>query len=215
MRGVTGPGGPATTPARPERADGRRLRSERTRRLIIEAYLALLRESPHIPTAVSIAQRAGYSVRSIFERFPDLHALRVAATDHAMTQVSVQVAGRPVTGGRAERLRAHVQTRGQVCEEWLPLWRALNANQGDSTDLKQRIRLIREMVIRRLEEVYAPELATLGELERRQTVLALEALVDFESWARLREHFALPFAEACGVWIRALDRLLPETPPVS
>lgn len=191
------------------------MRSARTRQLIIEAYLALLRESPQIPTAVSIAHRSGYSVRSIFERFPDLHTLRVAAADDVMLRAATQVASQKVVGGRAERLRMHVQTRGRVCEEWLPLWRALNANQGDSADLKNRIRLIREMVIQRLEEVYAPELATLGEPERRQTVLALEALVDFESWARMREHFALSFDEACGVWTRAIDRLLPETKPVS
>lgn len=205
---------PAAT-VKPERADGRRLRSARTRQLIIEAYLALLRESPQIPTAASIAHRAGYSIRSVFERFPDLHTLRVAATDDAMLRVSTQVASEKVVGGRAERLRTHVQTRGRVCEEWLPLWRALNANQGDSAELKNRIRLIRELVVRRLEEVYAPELSTLEERERRQTVLALEALVDFESWARLRQHFALSFEEACGVWTRAIDRLLPETPPVS
>lgn len=213
---MTRQGGVASaTSARTGRADGRRLRSERTRQLIIEAYLALLRESPRIPTAVSIAHRSGYSVRSVFERFPDLHALRVAATDDVMLRVSTQVASERVIGGRAERLHTHVQTRGRVCDEWLPLWRALNANQGDSTDLKSRIRLIREMVIRRLEEVYAPELSTLEEPERRQTVLALEALVDFESWARMREHFDLSFDEACGVWVRAIDRLLPETPPVS
>ena len=35
-----------------------------------------------MPTAVQIAERAGYSVRSIFERFPDLNALRVAAADY-------------------------------------------------------------------------------------------------------------------------------------
>ena len=59
------------------RVDGRRLRSERTKQLIIEAYLALLREgSPSIPTATQIADRAGYSVRSVFEKFPDLLALR-------------------------------------------------------------------------------------------------------------------------------------------
>lgn len=214
--GVTGQAGAVrASSTKPERVDGRRLRSARTRQLIIEAYLALLRESPQVPTAVSIAQRSGYSVRSIFERFPDLHSLRVAATDDAMLRASTQVASEKVAGARAERLRMHVQTRGRVCEEWLPLWRALNANQGDSAELKSRIRLIRELVIRRLEEVYAPELSPLGELERRQTVLALEALVDFESWARMREHFALSFDEACGVWSRAIDRLLPETPPVS
>jgi AcrR family transcriptional regulator len=202
-------------PARPQPVDGRRLRSARTRQLIIEAYLALLRESPQIPTSASIAHKAGYSVRSVFERFPDLHALRVAATDEALLKASGQVATQPAAGNRQDRLKTHVETRGKVCEEWLPLWRALNANQGDSADLKARIRLVRERIIRRIEEMYAPELSTLDERGRRQTVLAMEALVDFESWARMREQFGLSFGEACGVWIRAIDRLLPPTPPVS
>ena len=202
-------------PAGPDSVDGRRLRSARTRELIIEAYLALLRENPRIPTAASIARRAGYSVRSIFERFPDLHALRVAATDEALLKTSAQVASQPAAGSREERLKTHVETRGRICEECLPLWRALNANQGDSADLKARIRLIREMVIRRIEETYAPELSTVDECERRQTVLAIEALVDFDSWARMRGLFGLSSEDACSVWKRAIDRLLPPTPPVS
>ncbi|NQW53461.1 MAG: TetR/AcrR family transcriptional regulator, partial [Rhodospirillales bacterium] len=66
--------------------DGRTLRSERTRQLIIEAYLALLRESPEIPTAAQIAMRAGYSVRSVFERFDDLLALSFAAADYTFAE---------------------------------------------------------------------------------------------------------------------------------
>ena len=69
----------ATSLSTPTRIDGRRLRSERTKQLIIEAFLALLRDNPEMPTAVQIAERAGYSVRSIFERFPDLNALRGSA----------------------------------------------------------------------------------------------------------------------------------------
>ena len=206
---------PTEAPAGPQPVDGRRLRSARTRQLIIEAYLALLRENPQIPTASSIAQRAGCSVRSVFERFPDLHALRVAATDEALLKTSAEVTAQPAAGSREERLKTHLETRGRICEEWLPMWRALNANQGDSADLKARIRLIREMIIRRIEEMYAPELSTLDECEGRQTVLAIEALVDFESWARMREQFGLSFHDACGVWTRAVDRLLPPTPPVS
>ena len=60
--------------------------------------------------------------------------------------------------------------------------------------------------------MYRPELSTLNEPERRQTVLAIEALIDFESWARMREFFGLSFEEGCTVWIRAIDRLLPPTP---
>jgi hypothetical protein len=71
------------------------------------------------------------------------------------------------------------------------------------------------MIIRRIEEIYAHELSSLEERERRQTVLAIEALIDFESWARMRELFGLSFEDACGVWKRAVDRLLPPTPPVS
>lgn len=198
--------------AKPARTDGRRLRSVRTRQLIIDAYLLLLRESPQIPTATAIADRAGYSVRSVFERFPDLHTLRVAATDHAMSQASLQAAERPPTGSRAVRLRTHVETRGRVCEEWLPLWRALNANQGESAELKERIRRARELVIRRLEVMYQPELTSVEPVERQQTVLAIEALIDFESWARMRDMFGQSFDQACDIWVRAIDRLLPPTP---
>ena len=122
--------------------------------MIIEAYLALLREDPQVPTAARIAERAGYSVRSVFERFPDLHALRVAATDYAFTQGNAQAAPRDLGGDRQTRLKAHVETRGWICEQWLPLWRALNANKGDSEELKARITLVRQAVLKRIELMY-------------------------------------------------------------
>lgn len=194
------------------RIDGRRLRSARTKQLIIEAYLALLRESPQIPTAGAIAERAGYSVRSVFERFPDMHALRVAATDYAFTQGTAQAVARDFTGDRGTRLKSHVETRSWTCEQWLPLWRALNANQGDSTELKSRITLIRQAIVKRIELMYEPELSTLNETERRQTLIAIESLIDFESWARMRDFGGLSIEEAREVWVKSIDRLLPPTP---
>lgn len=196
----------------PARIDGRHLRSARTKQLIIEAYLTLLRENPQIPTAAQIAERAGYSVRSVFERFPDLHALRVAATDYAFTQGTAQAVARDFTGDRQTRLKSHVETRGWICEQWLPLWRALNANQGNSTELRSRIFLMRQAILKRIELMYQPELATLDETERRQVLIAIESLIDFESWARMREYNGLSLEEARNVWIQAIDRLLPPTP---
>ena len=55
-----------------------------------------------------------------------------------------------------------VETRARTCEQWLPLWRALNANQGESVELKLRIKLIREAIRQRMEVMYEPELATQG-----------------------------------------------------
>ncbi len=110
------------------RIDGRRQRSERTKQLIIDAYLSLLRDNPKIPTATQVADRAGYSVRSVFERFPDLMALRVAATDQAFAEGMAQAKPRDVDADRETRIRSQVEVRSQVCEKWLPLWRALDSN---------------------------------------------------------------------------------------
>jgi len=200
------------TPSKPVRIDGRRQRSERTRQAIVEAYLALLRESPQIPTAALIAERAGYSVRSIFERFPDLLSIRIAATDHAFALGNAQAVPSDIEADRPTRLRSQVETRAHTCERWLPLWRALNTNQGDSTELKMRIRLARDLIMKRLELMYRPELSTLGEVDRKRTLIALEALTDFESWARMRELYGLSFEQACALWMGAIDRLLPPTP---
>jgi len=195
------------------RIDGRRLRSVRTKQLIIEAYLALASEkSPQVPTAAHIAERAGYSVRSVFERFPDIHSLQVAAVDYALVQVAAQAPSRDSDGDRQTRIRTQVEKRGRTCERWLPLWRSLVVNQGESPELRQRIIGLRERLVGRLELIYAPELSTLSDSERRHLLIVLEALVDVESWARMQEFFGLSFDEACAAWTQAIDRLLPPTP---
>ena len=201
--------------SQPASIDSRRLRSERTRQYIVEAYLALLNESPRLPTAVQIAERAGYSVRSLFERFPDLLTLSVAAADFAFAQANAEAVIRNVSADRPTRIRTQVETRGGTGERWLPLWRALNANKHYSPELKQRIQVIRGAVVRRLELMYRPDLSPLSEKERRSILIALEVLTDFESWARMRFEHGLGIEEACAVWIRAIDGLLPPTPAVS
>lgn len=191
--------------------DGRRLRSERTKQLIIEAYIALAEEmSPRVPTAAEIAVRAGYSVWSIFERFPDIRALQVAAIDYSLAQIAALSAPRGADGDRMTRIVSHVRTRGETCERWLPLWRSLIVNQGDSPEIKARIRIARDRVTDRMEMMFTPEFSTLPADERRQMLIALEALTDVESWARMREFFGLSFDEACQVWTQTISRLLPK-----
>ncbi len=192
--------------------DGRRLRSERTKQLIIEAYLALLRESPDVPTGAQIATRAGYSVRSIFERFDDLLALSLAAADYAFAAGLAQATVRDLDGDRAARIRSQVETRAGICEQWLPLWRALLHNQRESPLLRVRIDRMRDAVWARLMLMYGPELSTLAEADRKALLITLEALTDFESWGRMRERHGLSVEEARDVWMHAIDRLLPPTP---
>lgn len=198
--------------SKPIKIDGRRLRSERTKQLIIEAYLVLAQDlSPRVPTAAEIAEKAGYSVRSIFERFPDIRALQVAAVDYSIAQISALAPPFGADGDRRTRIESHVQTRGQTCERWLPLWRSLIVNQGDSPELKARIRVARDRVTSRMELMFAPEFAMMPPEERRQILIALEALTDVESWARMREFFGLSVDEAYLVWTQTIDRLLPKS----
>jgi AcrR family transcriptional regulator len=206
---------PLTEAPKSARIDGRRLRSERTRQLIIEAYLSLLRERPVVPmpTAAQIAERAGYSVRSVFERFPDLSKLRVAAADYALGQAAALAPPRNVEGNRQARIKSQVETRAGTCERGVALWRVLLFSVAEDPELKSRVDLARKRTVERLEVMYRPELATLPEKERNYTLIALEAITDHESWARMRDQHGLSFEAACAVWIDAIDRLLPPTPP--
>lgn len=197
----------------PSRIDGRRLRSERTKQLIMEAFLALLNDSATMPTAAQIAERAGYSVRSIFERFPDLNALRVATVDYSLAQAAALAPPRHVDGDRPTRIRSHVETRAGTCERGISIWRVFLFTVDESEELKLRLSIARQRTIDRFEIMYRPELATLGEVERKYMLITLEALTDMESWARMREMYGMSFEEGCAVWIHAIDRMLPLAPP--
>lgn len=202
----------AETPAQMPRIDGRRQRSERTRRLIIKAYLELLRKNPQLPTASQIAEHAGYSVRSIFERFSDLRALSLATADHAIALGQSEAVALHVGSDRPTRIRSHVKARAQSCESWLPLWRAMIATQDQLAELRTRVVQVRLANIERLKLMYAPELSTLAAGEHEQLLIALGILISFESWDQMRDCYHMSAKAAQGVWIEAINRMLPPTP---
>lgn len=193
------------------RFDGRHLRSERTRQLMIEAYLQLVREHGRLPTANEIAHAAGYSVRSIFERFPDLDTLSLAAADFAIAAGQAEAPAQNADGDRPTRIASHVRIRARACEKWLPLWRILTspAAQGQLTALAMRAKAVRRANVERLELMYRPELAILGAPEREQLLVTLATLTSFESWDQMRSGFGLSPEAAESVWRSAIDRLLP------
>ena len=198
--------------ARAPVVDGRRLRSERTRQAIIDAYLGLLRQDSSIPTAAQIAKAAGYSVRSIFERFADLNALTRATADYAILQAQAESQARDVDADRATRIRSHVHIRAAACEKWSPLWRVLMATQQEVVELQQRIVLARYANIERMKLMYARELATLDEATRQRLLIGLATLVSFESWDQMRDCYKLSMEDAEATWIAAIDGMLPVPP---
>lgn len=197
--------------ARSRRFDGRHLRSQRTRQLMIEAYLQLVQETRRMPTATEIARKAGYSVRSIFERFADLDALSLATADYAIAMGQAEAAAQDVDATRTARIASHVRTRAEACEKWLPLWQILTspATQAQLVALAARVVAVRHANLARLELMYGPELATLGAPQRERLLMALAVLTSFESWDQMRSGFGLSLEAAHDTWRFAIDRLLP------
>ena len=190
-------------PAGAKETDGRRARSLRTRAAIVDAFLALLRETGAVPTAAQIAKRAGCSTRSVFERFDDFRSLYAASFDHILQSgLAIPVGDMPARD-RATRIAFQVKVRGTNCENWLPLWRVLmHLDVESDEELKVRIDIVRSMSRARVELMYAPELTSVSRGQREATLIAIEALTDYESWGRMREHYALSFEDAGALLAR-------------
>ncbi len=196
-----------SVPESPLVADGRRRRSERTRLAIIEAYLELLRRNSVMPTAAQLADEAGCSARSIFERFSDLNALSLATADYAIAKGQAEAVPRNLDGDRSTRIRSHVETRALACEKWLPLWRIVA--RLDQPELRTRVELARFANVERMKLMYRFELSLLAETARDELLIVLATLVSFESWDQLRHSFGLSTEAAQAVWRSAIDRMLP------
>jgi len=189
------------------KVDGRRLRSERTRQALIEAFMRLLRRNPTMPKADQIAKEAGCSVRSVFQRFTGLNELSLATADYAIAQGQAEAVARNVDADRATRIRSHVETRALACEKWLPLWRVIVSQ--DQAALRRRVAMVRAANIERMKLLYGAELSTLTEPDRDSLLLALATLTSFESWDQLRHCYNLSTEDAQALWRSAIDRLLP------
>src|SRR6478736_6015696 len=106
-----------------EPSDGRTARAVRTKDAIVDATLALIDEGDLRPTGPRIAERAGVSVRSIFQHFDDLDALFSAVGE----RVVVRIAGliRPIDPAEplAERTEVFLAQRAEVMESLTPVLR--------------------------------------------------------------------------------------------
>lgn len=202
---------PSAAPEASERVDGRRQRSARTRQSIVEAYLALLRENPRLPTAEAVAEQAGLSERAVFSHFSDLRALGIAAFDYVLTNRQPSLAS-DAKGDRQTRIASLVEARARSSENWLPLWRVVMQRYLGSAEIKQRVDAVHELVEARIEGMFLDELSELTVEDRQATINAIATMTNFESWNRLREHYKLSRSDACAAWLKVVGRLLPPTP---
>ena len=160
-----------------EPIDGRTARAVRTKDAIVDACLGLIDEGDLRPTGPRIAERAGVSVRSIFQHFDDLDALFSAVG----ARVTERIVGllRPIDPAaplldRADQL---VAQRVQVLEALTPVLRAALVHAASSTVIRQQFDDGHRFFVAQVDQVFAAELA-----DPETSGLLRDALVVALSW---------------------------------
>lgn len=190
------------------RVDGRLARSERSRRAVVTALLDLFEEGVLRPTAAQIAQRAGVSLRSVFQHFESLETLYTAAGDLQMERLAPLLVPIPTGGNFAARLTMLVTRRSRVLEAVSPVRRASLRVEPFSNEVGTRLETARRKGRVEVERVFAPELAELAPAERRDVAAALGAAASWSTWEHLRRHQGLSIERSRRVMARSIALLL-------
>jgi len=189
----------------PEEADGRRRRSQDSRARIVAAMLELVKEGDPSPGAEQVATRAQVGLRTVFRHFKDMDSLYGEMSQVIEAELRLAVVDLPFKAadwrGRVLEL---VHRRATAYEAIAPFKRAAEAHRHRSsflaTDQTRLVSISREILLRQLP----PEVAA-----DALTVEALDLLLSFEAWNRLRRDQDLTPSQAIEALEHALRRLLP------
>lgn len=168
-----------------EPVDGRTARAVRTREAIVDACIALLAEDDLRPSAPRIAERAGVSVRSVFQHFDDLETLYAAVGARVGEQVLRFIRYIDPKSPLDDRILDFIHQRGAVSEALTPTLRAAVVHAPGSRTINNQFQNGHDLVGALVAEVFGPELDGLG--ERRQVVFdALLAVSSWSTWNTMR-----------------------------
>lgn len=164
--------------------DGRRARSVQSRRRIVQAMLELVSEGAVSPSAEAVAERAGVGLRSVFRHFNDMDSLyreMSAAIETGLTNVVAKPLADSDWRGQLDEI---MDRRATAFEALGPYIRAAQANRHRSPAL--------DLDYRRLSGMSRDNLKRVLDLGGRSSLLdALDLILSFEAWTRLRQDQSL------------------------
>ena len=161
--------------------DGRLQRSERSRRLIVEASQQLIGEGILVPTAQQVADRAGVGIRTLFRHFADMESLYATVDNYLRASYEGLFLGGDRAGTLAERVLHAIEARATAYEKLSPLILSTRAQMWRSAVLRKNYARNQRGLRKDLAD-WLPELLALAPHKRE----AVEALTSFETWDRLR-----------------------------
>ena len=181
--------------------DGRRRRAQTSRDAIVAAMLELVAEGKIHPGADAVATRAGVGLRTVFRHFKDMESLYAAMTQALAVQYRLWLV--PLSAADWQgRLRESTERRITTYEKLLPFKRAADAHRHQSPTLQAEYRATLAAMRARLESILPATLAA-----DRPLLEALDVMLSFEAWQRLRDEQGLDPVAARGVVLAQVERL--------
>jgi AcrR family transcriptional regulator len=193
----------ASEPQQIPSTDGRRLRSDVSRRRIVEAMLEFAREGNAQPSAEEVADRAGVGRRTVFRLFTDMESLYREM--HAVMMLRIEdIKAIPVTGDTAaDRLACIIERRVRLYEEIMPIKTAADTQRQQSKFLQQAhedvVRLLRQM----LQFLLPKDIK-----DDPDKFEALDVALSLETWRRLRQDQKLSVKNARRVWEKMVAAII-------
>jgi AcrR family transcriptional regulator len=195
----------ASKPA--QEADGRKHRSQKSQTLIVNAMLELVAQGHLEPSADQIAEIAKVGRRSVFRHFKDMDSL-YREMNASITASVASTLDQPfqATDWRGKVLEL-VDRRAAVFERLKPFMLSVQIHRHRSPFLKsaslQYVRQARELLVKHLPKEVVRDTSL---------VEALDVLLSFGTWWRLRDVQGLGVAKAKQVLKRAIEALLTSPP---
>jgi AcrR family transcriptional regulator len=188
-----------------EEPDGRRRRSRDSRARIVAAMLDLTRKTGVSPGAVEVAASAGVGLRTVFRHFKDMESLYGEMTEVIEAELRAVVM-RPFVGRTwRERVIELIDRRAAAFESIAPFRRAADAQRRYSPALQHdHARLtaaLRQILQREMGEAASADPARFE---------ALDLLLSYEAWDRLRRDQGLSPKAARAALARAVGPLIDE-----
>jgi AcrR family transcriptional regulator len=156
-----------------------------------------------------VAERAGVSLRTVWQHFDDLESLFVEGgrrdVEIAREFVTAIDPGLPL----AERIGQLSAQRARMFEAMAPTWRAARLQEPFSRQIQ--INRDRLMAIGReqVETLFAPEFALLADRPRTELRDAVHVVTSWATWESMRTELKLGAAAARAVVVRMVTALVP------
>jgi AcrR family transcriptional regulator len=186
-----------------EVVDGRTIRREKSRQRIIDAVIQLVTDGKEEPTAESIAELAGVTMRTVFRHFDDMEALhREIVADLQVQTDALRVAYDPNRDWR-EQFDELILRRTGIFEKFMPriLWAQSlrHRSQAIDEDVQLYSKRMRDSLKMRLPDVFVANTVAFA---------SVEVLLSWDVWNRLRRDQKLSVKQSTKVIQNSVNTIL-------